>query len=138
MSRSFKTVDYDATLYSTVRLRDCLPENHLARFVADLVASLDLSAFYARYGTRGGQPYAPEVLLGLLFYSYATGVFSSRKIERATYDQAPFRFLAGNTHPDHDTLATFRTTFLDVLPEVFTQLLLLAQTAGVVRLGTIS
>jgi transposase len=138
MSRSFKTVDYDATLDSTVRLRDCVPEDHLARFVADLVAQLDLSACYARYGSRGGQPYAPEVLLSLLFYSYASGVFSSRKIERATYDQAPFRFLAGNTHPDHDTLATFRTTFLDLLPDLFTQLLLLAQAAGVLRLGTIS
>ena len=138
MSRSFKTVDYEATLDSAVRLRDCLPEDHLARFVADLVAQLDLSTFYARYGSRGGQPYAPEVLLGLLFYSYATGVFSSRKIERATYDQAPFRFLAGNTHPDHDTLATFRTSFLDLLPDVFTQLLLVAQAAGVLRLGTIS
>src|SRR4051812_666433 len=138
MSRSFKTVDYEATLDSTVRLRDCVPEDHLARFVADLVVQLDLSACYARYGSRGGPPYAPEVLLSLLFYSYATGVFSARKIERATYDQAPFRFLAGNTHPDHDTLATFRTTFLDLLPDLFTQLLLLAQAAGVLRLGTIS
>jgi transposase len=138
MSRTFKTVDYEATLDTTVRLGDCLPEDHLARFVADLLAQLDLSAFYARYGQRGGQPYAPEVLLGLLFYGYASGVFSSRKIERATYDQAPFRFLAGNTHPDHDTLAAFRTTFLDLLPAIFTQLLLLAQAAGVLRLGTIS
>jgi transposase len=138
MSRSFTTVDYEATLDSTVRLRDCLPADHLACFVADLVAQLDLSAFYARYGARGGQPYAPAVLLGLLFYSYASGVFSSRKIERATYDQAPFRFLAGNTHPDHDTLAHFRTTFLDLLPDIFLQLLLVAQAAGVLRLGTIS
>src|SRR5215211_7641599 len=138
MSRTFKTVDYVATLDSTVRLGDCVPEDHLARFVADLVASLDLSAFYARYGSRGGQPYAPEVLLGLLFYGYATGTFSSRKIERATHEQAPFRFLAGNAHPDHDTLAHFRTLFLDLLPDVFTQLLLLAQAAGVLRLGTIS
>ena len=138
MSRTFKTVDYAATLDSTVRLGDCVPEDHLARFVADLVAQLDLSAFYARYGSRGGQPYAPGVLLGLLFYGYATGVFSSRKIERATHEQAPFRFLAGNTHPDHDTLAHFRTMFLDLLPDVFTQLLLLAQAAGVLRLGTIS
>lgn len=138
MSRSFKTVDYAATLDSTVRLRDCLPEDHLACFVADLVAQLDLTALYARYRPRGGQPYAPEVLLGLLFYGYATGVFSSRKIERATYDQVPFRFLAGNTHPDHDTLANFRISFLDLLPALFTQLLLLAQAAGVLRLGTIS
>src|SRR5437588_3578726 len=121
MSRSFKTVDYEATLDSTVRLRDCLPETHLARFVADLVAQLDLSAFYARYASRGGEPYAPAMLLSLLFYGYTTGVFSSRKIEAATYDQVPFRFLAGHRHPDHDTLAHFRTAFLDLLPEVFTQ-----------------
>src|SRR3982751_2905809 len=137
MTRSYKTVDDEATLDTTVRLRDCVPETHLARFVADLVAQLDLSAFYARYGPRGGRPYAPELLLSLLFYGYATGVFSARKIEAATYDQVAFRFLAGHTHPDHDTLAHFRVSFLDLLPDVFTQLLLLAQAAGVLRLGTV-
>src|SRR3954454_7636451 len=138
MTRTFQTVDYEATLDSTVRLRDCVPETHLARFVADLVGQLDLSAFYARYGPRGGRPYAPDLLLSLLFYGYATGVFSARKIEAATYDQVAFRFLAGHPHPDHDTLAHFRVSFLDLLPDVFTQLLLLAQAAGVLRLGTIS
>ena len=86
MSRTFKTVDYDQALDLTVRLGDCLPPEHLARFVVDSVAQLDLSALYAHYGSRGGEPYAPEVLLGLLLYGYATGVFSSRKIERATYE----------------------------------------------------
>src|SRR4051812_40939323 len=138
MTRRFKTVDYAATLDSTVRLRDCLPETHLARFVADLVAQLDLSAFYARYGARGGMPYAPAMLLRLLFYGYPTRVFSSRTIAAATYDQVAFRFLAGHLHPDHDTLAHFRVSFLDLLPDVFTQLLLLAQAAGVLRLGSIS
>jgi transposase len=83
-----------------VRLGDCLPPDQLAL--------LDLSALYSRYGSRGGEPYAPEVLLGLLLYGYATGVVSSRKIERATYEAVPFRFIAGNRHPDHDTLATDR------------------------------
>ena len=86
MKRTFKTVNYDQALDLTVRLGDCLPPEHLARFVVDSVALLDLSALYARYGSRGGEPYAPEVLLGLLLYGYATGVFSSRKIERATYE----------------------------------------------------
>jgi transposase len=108
MSRTFKKVDYAQALDLTVRLGDCLPPEHLARFVVDSVALLDLSALYAHYGSRGGEPYAPEVLLGLLLYGYATGVFSSRKIERATYEAVPFRFIAGNQHPDHDTLATFR------------------------------
>ena len=138
MKRTFKTVDYDQALDLTVRLGDCLPPDHLARFVVDSVAQLDLLALYAHYGPRGGEPYAPEVLLGLLLYGYATGVFSSRKIERATYEAVPFRFIAGNLHPDHDTLATFRRTFLPELKELFVQVLLLAQEAGVLKLGTIS
>jgi transposase len=138
MSRTFKTVDYAQALDLTVRLGDCLPPDHLARFVVDSVALLDLSALYAHYGSRGGEPYAPEVLLGLFFYGYATGVFSSRKIERATYEAVPFRFIAGNLHPDHDTLATFRSTFLPELKDLFMQVLLLAQEAGVLTLGTIS
>jgi len=138
MSRTFKTVNYEQALELTVRLGDCLPPDHLARFVVDSVAQLDLSALYAQYGTRGGEPYAPEVLLGLLLYGYATGVFSSRKIERATYETVPFRFIAGNLHPDHDTLATFRRTFLPELKDLFVQVLLLAQEAGVLKLGTIS
>jgi transposase len=138
MKRTFKTVDYDQALDLTVRLGDCLPPDHLARFVLDSVALFDLSALYALYGTRGGEPYAPEVLLGLLLYGYATGVFSSRKIEHATYETVPFRFIAGNLHPDHDTLATFRRTFLPELKDLFVQVLLLAQEAGVFKLGTVS
>jgi len=138
MDRTFKTVDYQAALDVTVRLGDCLPPDHLARFVVDTIAQLDLSAIYARYGARGGEPYAPEILLGLLVYGYATGVFSSRKIERATYESAPFRFIAGNLHPDHDTLATFRKTFLADLKRLFVQVLLIAQEVGVLQLGRIS
>src|SRR5579872_273020 len=138
MSRPFTTVDYEATLKSSVRLGDCLPEDHLARYGVDMVSQLDLSRLYARYGKRGGAAYAPEVLLGLLFYGYATGVFSSRKIECATYESIPFRFIAGDLHPDHDTLATFRRTFLEEVKDLFVQVLLLAQQAGVFQIGNIS
>ncbi|HSH81020.1 MAG TPA: IS1182 family transposase [Herpetosiphonaceae bacterium] len=138
MSRTFKTVDYEATLDQTVRLGDCLPPDHLARFIVDVIAQLDLSAIYARYRARGGAPYAPELLFGLLVYGYATGVFSSRKLERATYESAPFRFIAGNLHPDHDTIAAFRKTFLPDLHDLFVQVLLLAQAMGVLKLGNIS
>jgi transposase len=138
MSRSFKTVDYEATLNQTVRLGDCLPPDHLARFIVDVIAQLDFAPIYARYAPRGGAPYAPDLLFGLLVYGYATGVFSSRKIERATYESAPFRFIAGNLHPDHDTLASFRKTFLPELHDLFVQVLLYAQTMGVLKLGTIS
>ena len=105
MSRSFKTVDYDAALDLTVRLGDCLPPDHLAGFVVDSVALLDLSALYTHYGRRGGKPYAPEMLLALILYGYARSVFSSRKIERATYRRmsrcrsAPSRATAIPTTP---------------------------------------
>jgi transposase len=138
MSRRFKKADYAATLEVTVRLGDCLPPEHLARFVVDAIAQMDLSGIYARYGTRGGEAYAPDILVGLLFYGYATGVFSTRKIERATFESIPFRYIAGDLHPDHDTIATFRTTFLPQIKELFVQLLALAHLAGVVVLATIS
>src|SRR2546430_16329650 len=90
MSRTFKTVNYEQALELTVRLGDCLPPDHLARFVVDSVAQLDLSALYAQYGTRGGEPYAPEVLLGLLLYGYATGVVSWRYLHRVQVEAAAF------------------------------------------------
>jgi len=138
MTRIFKMADYAATLEVQVRLGDCLPPEHLARFVVDAVGVLDLSAIQARYGARGGQPYAPALLLGVLFYGYVTGVFSSRKLERATYESIPFRYIAGNLHPDHDTLAHFRRTFLAEIREAFVQVLLVAQQVGVLELAVVS
>jgi transposase len=138
MSKKFKTVDHKTMLDATIRLGDCLPADHLACFVVEVVAQLDLTSFYQRYSKKGGSAYDPKVLLGLLFYAYATGIFSSRRLERATYEQIPFRYLAGNLHPDHDTLANFRKTFLGELKGLFVQILLLAQTAGVLKLGNIS
>jgi transposase len=138
MSKRFKTADYEETLNLTIQLGEALPVDHLARFVVAIIAQLDLSEIYARYGSRGGEAYAPEILLGLLFYGYATGVFSSRKIEKATYENLAFRYIAGNMHPDHDTIANFRKSFLREIKELFVQILLLAQVAGVLELGNIS
>lgn len=138
MTRKFKTVDYEAALEQTISLREALPASHLARFIVDVVAELDLALIYERYGPTGGEAYAPEVLLALLFYGYATGIFSSRKIEKATYEVLPFRFVAGGLHPDHDTLANFRKTFRVEIKELFVQVLLLAQAAGYLKLGNIS
>jgi transposase len=138
MRREFKTPDYDATLNSTVTFREALPLNHLARFVVDVITQLDLSPTYARYAPAGGVAIAPEILLGLLLYGYATEVFSSRKIERATKQNIPFRYVASGLHPDHDTIVNFRKTFLNEIQELFVQILLLAQTAGVFQLGAIS
>lgn len=138
MPRKFKTVDYEATLDQKVSLRECLPPEHLARFIAKVITQIDLSDIYGAYGARGGTAIAPEVLLGLLFYGYSTGVFSSRKIERASYESIPFRFLSGHLHPDHDTIANFRKRFLGQIKALFVQVLLLAVEAEVLTLEDIS
>jgi transposase len=138
MARQFKTVDYEASLQQTVTIAEILPPDHLARFVVSMIAMLDLSAIYAQYASRGGEPYAPEMLLGVLLYGYVSGVFSSRKIEQATHDSIPFRYIAGGFHPDHDTIANFRKTFLPQITDLFVQVLLIAKEAGVLKLGRVS
>jgi len=138
MARKFKTADYEKTLDLQINMRDVLSPEHFARFIVDVVAQLDLSAIYNQYSDQGAPPYAPELLLGLLFYGYASGVFSSRKIERATYEVIPFRFIAGDMHPDHDTIAHFRRRFLAELKELFVQILLIAQEMGHLQLGNVS
>ena len=138
MARQFKTVDYEQSLQQTVTIAEILPPDHLARFIVSVIAMLDLSAIYGQYASRGGEPYAPEVLLGLLLYGYVTGVFSSRKIEQATYDSIPFRYIAGGFHPDHDTIANFRKAFLAQIADLFVQVLLIAKAANVLKLGRIS
>lgn len=101
---------------------------------------LDISEIVKHYssGTSGAKAYHPKVLLALLFYGYATGTFSSRKIERATYDSVAFRYIAANTHPDHDTIAYFRKRFLPQLENLFIQILLIAQDAGFLKVGKVS
>jgi transposase len=138
MARRFTVIDYEKSLDQTITIRDVLPPDHLARFIVRVISMLDVSAIYAKYADDGGEAYAPELLLGLLFYGYATGVFSSRKIEKATYESIPFRFLAGGWHPDHDTLANFRKTFLPEIAELFAQVLVIAHELGVLKLGSIS
>ena len=138
MSRKFRMPDYETTLNTPIQLGDALPADHLARFVVDIISQLDLSKIYAGYAERGGEAIAPEALLGLLFYGYATGEFSSRRIEKASYENLGFRYVAGGLHPDHDTIANFRTTFLVELEDLFVQILMLAQLAGKLRLGNLS
>jgi transposase len=138
MTRKFSKVDYEKSLDQTITIRDVLPPDHLARFIVWVISRLDLSAIYAKYSDAGGEAYAPELLLGLLFYGYATGVFSSRKIEKATRESIPFRFLAGGWHPDHDTIANFRKTFLPEITDLFAQVLVVAHELGVLKLGNIS
>ena len=138
MARKFKTVDYERSGQQTLTIDACLPADHLVRFIVAIVEMLDLSVFYAYYAAVGGEPLDPPVLLSLLLYGYATGVFSSRKIERATYEIIPFRFIAGGLHPDHSTIAWFRKQFLIEIKGVFAQVLLVAHEMGYLQLGNIS
>src|ERR1700680_612891 len=114
-----------------------LPQTHLARFIVEVIDRLDLSAMSRSYRGTGSASYHPALLLGLLVYGYATGVFSSRKLERATYDSVAFRFIAANDHPDHDTIAAFRRRFLPQIEDLFVEVLVLAGEIGVLKLGTV-
>ncbi len=134
----FIIADRDTAYLLPPSVAEWLPETHLARFVAEVVERMDLTALTAAYAGRGSAAHHPAVLVSLLIYGYATGVFSSRKIERATYDSIAFRYLAANTHPDHDTLATFRRRFLAQIETLFVQVLVLAREMKLVKLGHIA
>jgi transposase len=138
MSRKFKHADYATTLNEPIRLGEALPANHLARFVVDVVSQLDLRPLYKKYKAVGGTAIAPDVLLSLLFYGFATGKFISRNIEKATYEDLGYRYVAGGLHPDHDTIAHFRKTFLPELHDMFIEILLLAKLAGLLNVGNLS
>jgi transposase len=138
MSHTFRQVDRETLFLLPPSMEDWLPEGHLARFVVEMVAQLDLTTIKTAYAGRGSKAHHPEMLLALLFYGYATGVFSSRKLERATYDSVAFRYIAANDHPDHDTIATFRKRFLPELTPLFVQILLIAQQMGILKLGKVS
>src|ERR1700674_2390250 len=104
----------------------------------EVIDGLDLSAMVKSYRGSGSASYHPALLLGLLVYGYATGVFSSRKLERATYDSVAFRFVTANEHPDHDTIATFRRRFLEEIEGLFVRVLELAREMGMLKLGTVA
>lgn len=114
-----------------------LPENHLARFIVEIIDKLDLTSIYTTYRGTGTAAYDPKLLLGLLFYGYSPGIFSSRKLEAATYDSVAFRYIAGNQHPDHDTIATFRKRFLGEIKGWFMEILLIGKEMGLVKLGNV-
>jgi transposase len=135
---NFRLIDRDTGFLMPPSVDEWLPERHLARFVVEVVEGLDLRSMTGSYRGSGEASYHPQLLLGLLVYGYATGVFSSRKLERATYDSVAFRFIAANEHPDHDTIAVFRRRFLKQLEALFVQVLILAREMGVLKLGTVA
>ena len=134
----FRTINRDTDFLLPPSVQDWLPEAHLARYVATVVEGLNLSEIERAYAGRGSDAYHPAMLLSLLIYGYATGTFSSRKIERATYDSLAFRYLACNLHPDHDTLATFRRRFGKQFESAFVQVLQVALENQLTNFGTVS
>jgi transposase len=138
MAVRFVNIDHDTPLLLPPDMRDWVPENHLVHFVMAAVDELDLSAVAVNERGTGSEQYPPRMLLGLLIYSYATGVFSSRQIERCTYDSVATRLLCADTHPDHDTLCAFRRQSRELLSRTFAMVLEMAARCGVLRVGGIT
>ena len=135
---NFRPIDRATLFLLPPSVDDWLPKDHLARFVVDIVDQLDLSALIRQYRGTGSAAYHPSVMLGLLVYGYATSVYSSRRIEAATYESIAFRYIASNEQPDHDSLCTFRKRFLKEIEALFVQVLCIARQMKLLKLGTIS
>jgi transposase len=135
---TFRPIDRATPFLLPPSVEDWLPKDHLARFVVDIVDQLDLAALSRQYRGTGSDPYHPTVMLGLLIYGYATGVYSSRRIEAATHDSIAFRYIAANEQPDHDSLCTFRKRFLKEIEALFVQVLVIARQMKLLKLGTIA
>src|SRR5712692_7408615 len=141
MSRIYLSYDPEQRLLLPPDLREWLPEGHLALFVSDVVDELDLSPIVRHYESgdgRGRPPYHPLMMVKLLVYGYCIGKVSSRKIEKATYEDVGFRVLACNQHPDHDSIANFRQLHLQELAGLFVQVLQMCERAGLVKLGHVA
>lgn len=119
-------------------VQDYLPDDHMARFVVDVVDQLDIDELMKSYRGVGSQAWHPSMMLCLLFDGYSTGVFSSRKLEKASYDSIVVRYICANQHPDHDSINTFRKRFAPQISALFVQILLIAKESGWLQLGHVS
>jgi transposase len=138
MATRFVSIDRDTPLLLPPNLRDWVAADHLVHFILDAVDALDLRQVKVNIRGTGSEQYPPPMLLGLLIYSYATGTFSSRRIEQSTFDSVPVRLLTADTHPDHDTLCTFRRENQPLLTESFVKVLQLAQQLKVLKFGQLT
>lgn len=138
MSTRLVNIDRNTPMLLPPDLRDWVQDDDLVHFVLDALAVLDVSAARLNQRGTGDEQYPPSMMLGLLIYCYAQGIFSSRQIERATHQNVSVRYLAGNAHPDHDTVAKFRRENAALIRWAFVQLLRLAQASGLLRLGTVA
>ena len=138
MSNQFREIDRSQPIILPGNLEGWLDGDDLAHFIVEVVEVLDTGAIEGEYRGGGSAPYPPKMLLALLFYCYAKGIFSSRQIERATYELIPVLYITGGLHPDHDSINTFRRRFLPQLEPLFVGILLIAQGLGVLKLGDVS
>ena len=138
MATRFVSIDRDTPLLLPPDLRGWVPAAHLVHFILDAVDALDLRQVKVNTRGTGSEQYPPQMLLALLIYSYATGTFSSRRIEQSTHDSVPVRLLTADTHPDHDTLCTFRRENQALLTESFVKVLQLAQQLKVLKVGQLT
>jgi transposase len=138
MAARFVNIDYDTPLFLPPNLRDWVPAGHLAHFILDSVEEMDLRQVRVNDRGSGCPQYPPRMMLALLLYCYVTGVFSSRRIQRAALESVPVRMICGDTHPDHDTICTFRRENQALLQETFVRVLELAQELKFLQLGQIA
>ena len=124
--KTYRRFEPDQTLLLPPSLEEWVPQDHLVRYLAEAVDQLDLSAIYGSYEGKGYPPYDPRLMVRVILYGYCVGVTSSRAMQRRLTDEVPFRFLAANQQPNHRTLSKFRLRHLDVLEELFTQVVHLA------------
>ena len=134
---NFRDIDRQTAFLLPPSVDEWLPERHLARFIVEVIEGLDLGGMIGAYRGSGSAAHHTRMLLGVLVYGYATGVYSSRKLERATFDSVAFRYIAANDNPDHDTIATFRRRFLKEIEGLFVRVLLLAREMGMLKMGTV-
>jgi transposase len=134
----FVTIDRDTPMLLPPDLRDWVPPGHLVHFIIDAIESIDTTSAHINHRGTGNQQYPPAMLLALLVYSYCTGTFSSRQIEASTHSDVAVRFLCANTHPDHDTLCTFRRKNSALLQQAFAQILEMAARCKFLKVGQVT
>ena len=138
MAYRFKNIDRNTPMLLPPDLRDWVAEDDLVHFILAAVERLPLSTFHVNYKGTGSEQYPPHMMLALLIYCYANGVFGSRRIERATFRDVAVRYLCANTHPDHDSICTFRRKNLEAIATAFVDVLELAKELKLLKLGTVS
>jgi len=138
MAERLVNVDRDTPMLLPVDLRQWVPEDDLVHFVIEAVDSMHLPSMGINRRGTGSEQYPPRMMMALLIYCYANGIFSSRRIERATYRDIGVRYLSGDTHPDHDTICTFRRENAAVVKEAFVEVLRLASEMKLLKVGVVS